>query len=117
MSVQSVFHCPCNCHNPEYRKITRTRKHKNCDECVAALIREAEDLGVVIGRSEERQATVNWLRGVKTRVNVANRIEKGEHARWDNLDKPVWYPGMPDDQALGADSTMQDAARFFDEKM
>ncbi len=36
--------CPCNCHDPEYRKVTGSDEHENCSFCAKELVEEAMEL-------------------------------------------------------------------------
>jgi len=35
--------CKCNCHVRDFRIMTNTREHKNCDSCKKALIKEEKE--------------------------------------------------------------------------
>lgn len=39
--------CPCNCHDPQFRKDTNTKEHEDCSICFIELIKEAHKINKV----------------------------------------------------------------------
>jgi hypothetical protein len=51
--------CPCNCHDPQFRKDTKTKEHEDCGICFMELFEEQQELNKPITNCDN---FVGWMK-------------------------------------------------------